>query len=119
MLDHSLGTELIQSGMSRSGTETDPTFHTITRWLGADSVDATPDIASHQLTEPGWLLLCSDGLWNYASPAVAVQSLVHDQVAAGLSAPVAIAAALVRWANEQGGHDNITAALARVEPSLR
>ncbi|HRC46491.1 MAG: protein phosphatase 2C domain-containing protein [Ilumatobacteraceae bacterium] len=119
MLDHSLGTELIQSGMSRSDAETDPTFHTITRWLGADSVDATPDIASHQLTEPGWLLLCSDGLWNYASPAVAVQSLVHDQVAAGLSAPVAIAAALVRWANEQGGHDNITAALARVEPSLR
>ena len=30
------------------------------------------------------------------------------------TAPDAIAAELVRWANEQGGHDNITAALARV-----
>jgi len=119
MLDHSLGTELIQSGMSRAEAEADPTFHTITSWLGADSVDATPDINSLQLREPGWLLLCSDGLWNYASPAETMRSLVREQLAAGRRTPVEIADGLVRWANGQGGHDNITAVLARYEPSLR
>ena len=119
MLDHSLGTELIQGGMSVAEAETDPTFHTITRWLGADSVDSTPELASMQVREAGWLLVCSDGLWNYASPASALQVLVREQVAAGRVAPVEIADALVRFANDQGGHDNITAALARYEPSLR
>jgi len=119
MLDHSLGTELIQGGMTAAEAETDPTFHTITRWLGADSVDSTPELSSLQLRAAGWLLLCSDGLWNYASLASALQSLVREQVATGHSAPVEIAEALVRFANGQGGHDNITAALARYEPSLR
>lgn len=119
MLDHSLGTEMIQGGMTRAEAEADPTFHTITRWLGADSVDSRPELASTQLRVAGWLLVCSDGLWNYASPAVALQSLVRDQIDAGKSAPVEIADALVRFANEQGGHDNITAAMARYEPSLR
>ncbi len=119
MLDHSLGTELIQGGLTPAEAEADPTFHTITRWLGADSVDSTPELASMQLHEPGWLLVCSDGLWNYASPAAALQSLVREQTAAGSTTPVEVADALVRWANEQGGHDNITAALARYEPSLR
>jgi len=119
MLDHSLGTELIQGGMTVAEAAADPTFHTITRWLGADSVDSTPEIASMQLRAAGWLLLCSDGLWNYASPASSLQLLVREQVEMGHAAPVAIADALVRFANGQGGHDNITAALARYEPSLR
>ena len=119
MLDHSLGTELIQGGMAPEEAANDPTFHTITRWLGADSVDSTPELASMQLREAGWLLLCSDGLWNYASPAAALQSLVREQVATGLRAPVEVADALVRFANGHGGHDNITATLARYEPSVR
>ncbi len=119
MLDHSLGTELIQGGMSVAEAEKNSTFHTITRWLGADSVDSTPELASMQLRAAGWLLLCSDGLWNYASPASELQSLVHTRVAAGHAEPVAVSDALVRFANERGGHDNITAALARFDPSLR
>ena len=119
MRDHSLGAELIEGGMAPAQAELDPTFHTITRWLGADSVDSTPELASTQLQSSGWLLVCSDGLWNYASSPAAVQLIVRSQVAAGSSSPVALAEALVRWANAQGGHDNITAALARYEPSLR
>ncbi len=118
-LDHSLGTELIKGGMSVAEAEKDSTFHTITSWLGADSVDSTPELASLQLHEAGWLLVCSDGLWNYASPADALQLLIREQVTGGHSVPVEIADALVRFANECGGHDNITAALARYDPSLR
>ncbi len=119
MLDHSLGTEMIQGGMTQAEAEADSTFHTITRWLGADSVDSTPDIASIQLEAAGWLLVCSDGLWNYASPAAALKVLLDEQVALGNTTPVPISDALVRFANGRGGHDNITAALARYEPSLR
>ena len=119
MLDHSLGTEMIQSGMTEAQAETDPTFHTITRWLGADSVDATAALSSHQVSEAGWLLLCSDGLWNYASLPSALAELVRRLNAEGLTTAVPIADGMVRWANAQGGHDNITAALARHEPSLR
>ncbi len=66
-LDHSLGTEMIRSGMSREQAEADPTCHTITRWLGADSVDATPEFRAVRVERSGWLLVCSDGMWNYAS----------------------------------------------------
>jgi serine/threonine protein phosphatase PrpC len=60
------------------------------------------------------VLACSDGLWNYCSEAPDVADLLHRTVAAVGTAPDVIAAELVRWANGQGGHDNITAALARV-----
>jgi serine/threonine protein phosphatase PrpC len=118
-IDHSLGTEMMAAGRSRAEAESDPAFHTITRWLGVDSVDHTPEVASQSIEGPGWLLVCSDGLWNYASAL--------DEMAAQLSSaqstagpdPLPMCAALVDWANAAGGHDNITAALARCDPSLR
>ena len=116
MEDHSLGTEMVRAGMAREEAEADPTFHTITRWLGADSVDPRPELASRVLDGPGWVLVCSDGLWNYASSATAVAEQLTAARAGGAATPTEIADALVRWANEQGGHDNITAALGRWEP---
>ncbi|MEP7111630.1 MAG: PP2C family serine/threonine-protein phosphatase [Ilumatobacteraceae bacterium] len=118
-IDHSLGTELMASGMSPAEAEADPAFHTITRWLGADSVDHTPELASQTIDGPGWLLVCSDGLWNYASALGEIVTLVAELGGASNNDPVGLAAALVDWANAAGGHDNITAALARCDPSLR
>ena len=65
------------------------------------------------MAAPGWLLVCSDGLWNYASEAPALQQLIADLSGNG-PAPLPLAEALVKWANEQGGKDNIGVALARV-----
>ena len=118
-VDHSLGTELLASGKSPAEAEADPAFHTITRWLGADSVDHSPEIASQSIEGPGWLLVCTDGLWNYASALDEMRTLVSDLSSAKGSDPLPLAAALVDWANAAGGHDNITAALARCDPSLR
>jgi serine/threonine protein phosphatase PrpC len=118
-MDHSLGTEMIRTGLSQEQAESDPQSHTITRWLGADSNDATAELVSRQLDASGWVVLCSDGLWNYASTADAIRDLVSTEQAGGATSPVLIAERLVRFANEQGGHDNITAALARIDPSLR
>ena len=56
------------------------------------------------------MLACSDGLWNYASEPAALKARI-DVV--GSSDPMAIALALVAFANESGGQDNITVALAR------
>ena len=67
-----------------------------------------------EITGPGWVLACSDGLWNYASEP---EALAAQVAAAGTAEPLALALALVAFANAQGGRDNITAALARVEPA--
>ena len=116
--DHSIGTELMRAGASRSVAEADPACHTITRWLGADSVDPTPEFVTRRLDDPGWVLLCSDGMWNYASTPTALRLLLAAAEAAGAGrppGPTALAESLAAWANDQGGHDNITVALARHE----
>ncbi len=118
-IDHSLGTEMLAAGRSRAQAESDPTFHTITRWLGADSVDHTPEVASQSIEGPGWLLVCSDGLWNYASALDEMATQLSTVYSTSGPDPLPMCASLVDWANAAGGHDNITAALARCEPSLR
>ncbi|HZX57054.1 MAG TPA: PP2C family serine/threonine-protein phosphatase [Ilumatobacteraceae bacterium] len=117
-IDHSLGTSLLAAGEPREQAEADPAFHTITRWLGADSVEHTPEVASHPIDTPGWLLVCSDGLWNYASVLDEMVALVADIAPSANGDPVQLAGALVDWANAAGGHDNITAALARCNPPV-
>ena len=119
-VDHSLGTELIRAGLTPAEAEHDPRFHTITRWLGADSVDATPDLAARRLEHRGYVAVVSDGLWNYASSPAALAAAVQralDSGGPGVT-PLDIADHLVDFANDQGGHDNITAAIARVGPPL-
>jgi serine/threonine protein phosphatase PrpC len=113
MTDHSLGAEAMKAGKPRAEAEAGAEFHTITRWLGADSVDPSAEIVSHTLPGCGWLLLCSDGLWNYASEAGALHDVLRAAAAAAGGDPAGLADRLVGWANEQGGQDNITAAVVR------
>ena len=72
-----------------------------------------PRTGSTVVNSPGWVLVCSDGLWNYASEAAALQSLVAE-ISTPESDPLPLAVALVEWANSQGGKDNISVALARL-----
>lgn len=112
-VDDSWATEQIAAGMPREQAEADERCHAITRWLGADAPEPAPRCSSVALDGPGWILVCSDGLWNYASPPSALRALV-DEAAARDPDPLAIALALVEFANGRGGQDNITAMLARV-----
>lgn len=112
-LDDSVAQLRIDSGSSREEAETGPQAHAITKWLGRDSPDFSPTTGSIELAAPGWLVVSSDGLWNYASDPYALQRLVAEQSAAVAGVPLALAEALIRWACEQGGKDNITVALAR------
>jgi serine/threonine protein phosphatase PrpC len=108
--DDSWATEQIRSGVPRDEAEADPQAHAITRWLGVDSPPVDPTPVSATATGPGWLLVCSDGLWNYCSDAAELRDLANKQPAE----PLARAEALVDWANQQGGHDNITVTLVRI-----
>ena len=92
--------------------ENGPQAHAITKWLGRDSPDIVPRTGSVVLGQPGWLLVCSDGLWNYCSEAAALGELVGS-LAGTTASPLELGEALVRWANEQGGRDNVSVALAR------
>lgn len=114
--DDSFAAEQIASGVSRAEAENGPQAHAITRWLGSDAPDHTPRTTSLDLDSPGWVLLCSDGLWNYCSEAKDLAALVHQMDHAATPDPLRLAGSLVDWANTQGGVDNITVALARIGP---
>jgi serine/threonine protein phosphatase PrpC len=112
-LDHSWINDVVLAGaMSREEAAQAPQAHGITRWLGADAGEnAEPEIVHLTLTGPGYLLLCSDGLWNYAEEP----SKLHDLLRGSDS--LEIARAYVDYGIEQGGHDNITAVVLRINSS--
>ena len=113
-VDDSWASGEIAIGVARAVAEADPRAHSITRWLGIDSPGGDASYTSIVAQSPGWLLVCSDGLWNYCSDAGALRDLTLEKLSRFPDDPLGAAGALVDWANEQGGHDNITAALARV-----
>lgn len=110
-VDDSLAQAFIEGGMPRAEAEAMPRAHAITKWLGRDATDIVPQVGSLELDQAGWLVVCSDGLWNYASDPAELDEQVQ---ATGSEEPAAVAAGLVEWANGQGGRDNITVALARL-----
>jgi serine/threonine protein phosphatase PrpC len=111
-VDDSAAQQQIEAGVPRAVAETSKEAHAITKWLGRDAPDLAPRTGQVELDGPGWVVACSDGLWNYASEPDALAAQV---AAAGTAVPLDLALALVAFANAQGGRDNITAAVARVE----
>ena len=112
-VDDSVAQLRIAAGVPQEEAEEGPQAHAILKWLGQDTPDFTPTTSSLQLAGPGWVLVCSDGLWNYASKATELQALIAQLSATAGSDPLPLAEAMVRWACDQGGRDNISVALAR------
>jgi serine/threonine protein phosphatase PrpC len=107
--DHSLVGSLVRQGLI---TEDDvykhPQRNLIYNALGTRP-EANPDIAMHRLQSGDILLLCSDGLWEMVRDED-IRSIVES-----LSDPTAAAASLVEAANENGGVDNISVVVVRVQ----
>ena len=80
----------------------------MTRWIGADAPDPVPEVASTTGSAGGRLLVCSDGLWRYAEEPAEMAALVERLERQNVPD---IAEALIAFANESGGHDNISVAL--------
>lgn len=103
--DDSWFQEVVASGeMTELEAKLSPQAHAITRWLGADAVDnMTPNIVNYPIVDSGYLLLCTDGLWNYAPNANQIFQLIPQK-----SDSITIAQNLVEFARRCGGKDNIT-----------
>ncbi|GIG56492.1 hypothetical protein Lfu02_08640 [Longispora fulva] len=109
--DDSWAVEMVAHGLlTPEQANADRRAHAITRWLGADAGPADPHVVTRRPDVPGVLLLCSDGLWNYLPSAPDLAARYAD-----LTGPaVDRARALVRYALDAGGHDNITVVLLPV-----
>ena len=116
--DHSWVNEAVDSGeLTEAQALVSPLAHAITRCLGVmegedPATEPTIGLVKFVPEGSGCLLLCTDGLWNYAPETEQIGTLLH---AATGTEDVALAAGrMVAFANAQGGRDNITAAIYRV-----
>lgn len=99
--------------MTREEASRDRLAHCVTQVLGMHDQDIQVHTLEYQLDTGDILLLCSDGLWNYFQGENALQRAI---ISFGMSSDAAyICEHLVGLANSAGGHDNITAAMLRVE----
>jgi serine/threonine protein phosphatase PrpC len=113
--DDSLAAELVAQGqLAPADALSSPEAHVVTRWIGTDDDDPEPHLGQFSPPGPGVLLLCSDGLWNYAPEAGKLAALAMPGARAD---PPGAAAALVQFAIDAGGMDNITVALAPFPPA--
>jgi serine/threonine protein phosphatase PrpC len=122
--DHSWAAEIVARGeMSEEEAMRQPLAHALTRCLGpleatsgGGPLQIEPDVRSRDLPGPGFVVLCTDGLWNYYPDARSLAELVHG---AGPDAtPHLLTRRLVNYALYRGGGDNVSVAIyahSRVE----
>lgn len=101
--DHSYVQELIDNGkISENEAENFPYRNVITRALGTNGAVVTDLFDKTVLSAGDTVLLCSDGLYNYASQEEILSAIKNTEYES-------IASVLVDIANKNGGGDNITA----------
>ncbi|MFJ9433728.1 PP2C family serine/threonine-protein phosphatase [Streptomyces sp. NPDC101490] len=107
--DDSWAAQMVSSGlMNEAEAYADERAHAITGWLGADSYELEPHTAAFKPDRSGVVVVCTDGLWNYAEGAGDMARIVPADAA---DRPLHSARTLVGHALDGGGHDNITVAL--------
>lgn len=107
--DDSWAAQMVAAGlMNEAEAYADERAHAITGWLGADSYELEPHTASFKPDRPGLVVVCTDGLWNYAESAAEMAAAVP---ADAYERPLHGAQVLVGHALDGGGHDNVTVAL--------
>ncbi|MEH0470304.1 PP2C family serine/threonine-protein phosphatase [Streptomyces hayashii] len=107
--DDSWAAQMVAAGlMSEAEAYADERAHAITGWLGADAYELEPHTASFKPDRPGVVVVCTDGLWNYAEAAEEMAEVLPPDVEAR---PLHSARVLVGHALDGGGHDNVTVAL--------
>lgn len=107
--DDSWAAQMVAAGlMSEADAYADERAHAITGWLGADAHELDPHTASFKPDGPGVVIVCTDGLWNYAEAAAELAAAVPPDAA---TRPLHAAQVLVGHALDGGGHDNVTVAV--------
>lgn len=107
--DHSLLADMLKSGRIKSVQEVDRRFrNAVTRGVGLHGTVEIDTLDLSVLPEDK-LLLCSDGLTGYADARTLRQILAAE------ADETRACDALIHYANESGGCDNITSILATVK----
>ncbi|AWE54564.1 serine/threonine protein phosphatase [Streptomyces nigra] len=107
--DDSWAAQMVAAGlMNEAEAYADERAHAITGWLGADAYELEPHTASFKPDRPGVVVVCTDGLWNYAEAAEHMAEIVPADAA---TRPLHAARVLVGHALDGGGHDNVTVAV--------
>ncbi|WEV29933.1 protein phosphatase 2C domain-containing protein [Streptomyces sp. 71268] len=107
--DDSWAAQMVAAGLlSEQEAYADERAHAITGWLGADAYEIEPHTAAFKPDRPGVVVVCTDGLWNYAESAPEMAAAVPPDARAR---PMDSARKLVGYALEGGGHDNVTVAV--------
>ncbi|MBR7678210.1 PP2C family protein-serine/threonine phosphatase [Streptomyces daliensis] len=107
--DDSWAAQMVAAGlMEEAEAYADSRAHAITGWLGADAYELEPHTASFKPDRPGVVVVCTDGLWNYAESADEMAAAVPPDARAR---PLHAAQHLVGYALDGGGHDNVTVAV--------
>ena len=105
--DHSHVQELVDRGeITEDEARVHPKRNKITRAIGAER-DITTDYFELDMNEGDMLLLCSDGLSSYGDD-LDILDICFDEK------PEQRAQALIDYANNNGGHDNVSVALITV-----
>ncbi len=109
-IDHTMAEEMARQGIiEREAVRHHQWRHVVTNALGGITAGVRADVSTVDLQAQDTVLLCTDGLTDMLS---------DDRIAAVLMAdtePAVACERLVAEANAQGGKDNITAIIARVE----
>ncbi|MFH8390866.1 PP2C family serine/threonine-protein phosphatase [Streptomyces sp. NPDC018036] len=107
--DDSWAAQMVAAGlMNEAEAYADERAHAITGWLGADAYELEPHTVSFKPDRPGVVVVCTDGLWNYAETAEEMAEIVPLDAA---ERPLHAARVLVGHALDGGGHDNVTVAV--------
>ncbi|MCY0948894.1 protein phosphatase 2C domain-containing protein [Streptomyces sp. H27-S2] len=107
--DDSWAAQMVAAGlMGEAEAYADVRAHAITGWLGADAYDLEPHTATFKPDHPGVVVVCTDGLWNYAESARDIARVLPADAAVR---PLHSAQVLVGHALDGGGHDNVTVAI--------
>ncbi|MGW2117723.1 PP2C family protein-serine/threonine phosphatase, partial [Streptomyces zhihengii] len=107
--DDSWAAQMVAAGlMNEAEAYADERAHAITGWLGADAYELDPHTQAFKPDRPGVVVVCTDGLWNYAEGADDMARVVPGDAALR---PLHSAQMLVGHALDGGGHDNVTVAV--------
>ncbi|MGW6055708.1 PP2C family protein-serine/threonine phosphatase [Streptomyces sp. NPDC055189] len=107
--DDSWAAQMVAAGlMNEAEAYADERAHAITGWLGADAYELEPHTASFKPDRAGVVVVCTDGLWNYAE---SVEEMARAVPADAALRPLHSAQVLVGHALDGGGHDNVTVAI--------
>ncbi|MFD3548462.1 protein phosphatase 2C domain-containing protein [Streptomyces sp. NPDC058655] len=107
--DDSWAAQMVAAGlMGEAEAYADVRAHAITGWLGADAYDLEPHTTTFKPDHPGVVVVCTDGLWNYAESARDMARVLPADAAVR---PLHSAQVLVGHALDGGGHDNVTVAI--------